>query len=324
MIGLLKIGAATRAVTLTTSATAQRPVKVPHVGILTPAQTDATPIFGGLRKGLRDLGYIEGETITLDFRLARGMLDALPRLAAELVRVPVDLIVVDGNTAAQAALNATHAIPIVMGIAADAVESGLVKSIARPEGNITGMTLGRIEQAGKRLELLKQAFPGVTVVTVLYNPRSLASQLSLPLTEDAAGKLAVTLIPLTASNPDELRELKPSRLSGSAGLVVLPDATFWNHRATIVSLANAARVPALYPEREYADDGGLIAYGPNVPDSFRRAAGYIDRILRGAKPGDLPIDEASKFDFVINLRTARALGLSPSEQFLARVDEIIE
>src|SRR6266498_1781969 len=302
-------------------ARAQQSAKVPSVGILTPASTDATPIFAGLRRGLRDLGYIEGTTIILEFRFAEGNLDVLPELASELVRLPVDLIVTDGNSAAQAALKATHTIPIVMGIAADALEAGLVTSTARPGGNITGMTLGRLEQTGKRLQLLKQAFSRVTRAAVLLNPKSLATQLSLPVTENAANALGMSINPVPAGSPDELRALDPGRLSATEGLVVIPDAMFWNNRATIIKLANAARVPAVYPEREYADDGGLIAYGPNIPDSFRRAAGYVARILRGTKPGDLPIDEASKFDFVVNLRTARALGFAISADFLSGADE---
>ncbi|HKA79613.1 MAG TPA: ABC transporter substrate-binding protein [Xanthobacteraceae bacterium] len=323
-ISLLGGMAFVKSVVLAIPAIAQQPGKVPRVGILTPAETDATPIFGGLRGGLRDMGYIEGATIVLEFRFAKGNLDALPGLAEELVRLPVDLIVTDGNNAARAALDATRTVPIVMGIAADALESGLVPSTARPGGNITGMTLGRIEQAGKRLQLLMQAFPGISRVVVLLNPSALSGQLNLRVTEDAAKTLGMTVSPLAANNPDELRALEPRRLLGADGLVVLPDAMFWNHRATITGLVNAARVPALYPEREYADDGGLIAYGPNIPDSFRRAAGYVARILRGTKPGDLPIDEASKFDFVINLRTARALGIAISPDFLSSANEVIE
>src|SRR5262245_12288458 len=165
----------------------------------------------------------------------------------------------------------------------------------------------------------------VTVVTVLFNPRSPAGpNLTYPFAEDAAKKLGITLVPLAAPNPEELRELQPSQLSRTNGLIVFPDAIFSNYRETIVAVVNASRVPAIYPERDYVDSGGLMAFGPNIPDSFRRAASYVDRILRGASPGDLPIDEASKFDFVVNLRTARALGLVPTAEFLARVNELIE
>jgi putative ABC transport system substrate-binding protein len=315
------IGGATIAWPLETRA---QPAKVPRVGILTAAESAKTPIFDAFRKGLRDLGYVEGQTIVLDFRFAKGDLDALPALATELVRLPVDVVVTDGNVATQAASSVTRTIPIVMGIVADAIASGLVTNAARPTGNVTGMTLGRIEQSGKRLELLKQAVPGIERVIVLVNPKAGTAQLQLRATEDAAKALGVQITTLSAGTPDELRALVPARLSGVDGLVVLADVVYWNHRATIIALAAAARAPALYPEREYADDGGLIAYGPNVPDSFRRAAAYVDRILRGAKPGDLPLDEASKFDFVINLRTARKLGLSLPPLFLARADEVIE
>jgi putative ABC transport system substrate-binding protein len=156
------------------------------------------------------------------------------------------------------------------------------------------------------------------------NPKNVASSLSLSATQEAAGTLGIRLVPLTASTPDDLQALSAANVSRSDALTVLPDAMFWNHRGTIIALAQAARRPAIYPEREYADDGGLIAYGPNIPDSFRRAAGYVDRILRGAKPGDLPIDEPAKFDFIINLRTARALGFAISPDFLSGANEVIE
>jgi putative ABC transport system substrate-binding protein len=304
--------------------TRAQPAKVPRVGILTPAESDQTSVFAAFRKGLRDAGYVEGQTIVLDFGLAKGHLDALPALATELVRLPVDVVVTDGGEATQAAAGVTRTIPIVMAIAPDAIASGLVASTARPAGNVTGMTLGRIEQGGKRLELLKQAVPGMARVTVLLNPKNMPAQLQLRTTEEAAKTLGVQIATLSASTPDELRALVPADLSGIDGLVVPADPVFWNHRGTIIALAAAARVPAVYPERDYAVEGGLIAFGPNVPDSFRRAASYVDRILRGARPGDLPIDEASKFEFVINLRAARQLGLSLPPLFLARADEVIE
>jgi putative ABC transport system substrate-binding protein len=304
--------------------TRAQPAKVPRVGILTPAESANTSIFDAFRKGLRDAGYVEGRTVVLDFRLAKGNLDALPALASELVRLSVDVVVTDGSTATQTAAGVTRTIPIAMGIAPDAIASGLVTNTARPAGNVTGMTLGRVELGGKRLELLKQAVPGIARVTLLVNPKNMSTPPLVRAAEDTAKALGVQITTLSASTPDELLALVPARLAGADGFVVSADAVFWNHRATIVALAAAARVPALYPERDYADAGGLIAYGANVPDSFRRAASYVDRILRGAKPGDLPIDEASKFDFVVNLRTARQLGLTLPPLFLARADEVIE
>src|SRR5262245_11899793 len=310
--------------TLVIPAMAQQPGKVPRIGILTPAENDATPIFDAFRNGLRDLGYLDGNTIVLVFRFAKGNVDALKGLAAELVRTSVDVIVTDGTAATRAALDATRTIPIVIGASGDPVHLGFVASIRRPGGNATGMTIHSDALSGKRMGLLKQAFPGIASVSVLINPKNLLGSLSLTATKEAAGTLGIRFAPLAASTPDELRALGSADLTGSNALTVLPDAMFWNHRATIIALAEAAHLPAIYPEREYADDGGLIAYGPNIPDSFRRAASYVDRILRGAKPGDLPIDEPAKFDFVVNLRTARALGVAIPPDFLSGANEVIE
>jgi putative ABC transport system substrate-binding protein len=322
-ITLLGGAAAAGSVTRVIPATAQQPGKVPRVGILTPAENAETPIFDAFRKGLRDLGYVDGKTIVLDFRFAKGNMDALAGLAVDLARSPVDVIVVDSTAATRAALDATRTIPIV-GVSADPVQLGFVASIRRPGGNVTGMTIRLETLSAKRLELLKQAFPAIASISVLMNPKNVSSSLSLSATQEAAGMLGIRFVPLTASTPDELRTLSAADLTPSDALTVLPDAMFWNHRATIIALAQAARRPAIYPEREYADDGGLVAYGPNIPDTFRRAAGYVDRILRGAKPGDLPIDEAAKFDFVVNLRTARALGFAISPDFLSGANEVIE
>ena len=305
-------------------ARAQQPTKVPRVGILSPAASETATTLAAFREGLRDLGYIEGQTIVLDFRLSKGNVDTLPALAAELVRIPVNVIVTDSTNGMLAAFDATHTIPIVIGAASgDPVALGLAKSLSRPGGNVTGTNfLGGLTE--KRLELLKQAFPGVQRVAVLANPKDAISVSEMPHAEMAAARLGVRLLPLTASTPAELHALAPSALSGSDGLLVIAEAMFRYNRATIIGIASIARVPAIYPEREYADDGGLIAYGPNVAEHFRQAAGYVDRILRGAKPGDLPINASSKFDFVVNLRTARALGLTPSPEFLSTADEVIE
>jgi ABC-type uncharacterized transport system substrate-binding protein len=199
----------------------------------------------------------------------------------------------------------------------------MAKSLARPGGNVTGTNfLSGLSE--KRLQLLKLAFPGVQRVAVLANPKQAITVSEMPKAETAAARIGVSLLPLSAGTPAELRALGPSALSGSDGLLVLPDAMLHYNRATIISLASNARVPAIYPEREYADDGGLMAYGANVLEHLRQAGGYVDRILRGAKPADLPINASSKFDFVVNLRTARALGLTPSPEFLSTADEVIE
>jgi putative ABC transport system substrate-binding protein len=306
------------------AASAQQTGKVPRVGILSLAASEGTARLTAFRERLRDLGYIEGQTIALDFRISKGIVDALPALAAELVRIPVDVIVTDSTSATLAAFGATRTIPIVMGVTGgDPVALGLAKSLSRPSGNVTGMNFfaGLSE---KRLQLLKLAFPGIQRVAVLANSNDAFSVSEMPKAETAAARIGVRLLPLAATTPVALHALEPSALSGSDGLLVIPGAMFLDNRAVIIGLASMARLPAIYPEREYADDGGLIAYGPNVPEHHRQAAGYVDRILRGAKPGDLPINASSKFDFVVNLRTARALGLTPSPEFLSTADEVIE
>jgi putative ABC transport system substrate-binding protein len=305
-------------------AAAQQTMKVPRVGVLTVAENDASPAFDGFRQGLRELGYVEGQTIFLDFRFAKGNFKTMPALAEELTRVPVDVILTDNSSVALAALSVTRTLPIVIGFGFHPVKAGLAASLARPGGNVTGMTIGATALAGKRVELLHQASPSIVRITVLRNPDAPFSVHLLHATETAATLLGMEITEVLARTPDELRALGPEALSGADGFVVVDDPTFFVNRATILALAAVARVPAIYPQREYAREGGLIAYGPDIEDSDRRAAGYVDRILKGAKPGDLPINEASKFEFVVNLRTARSLGISLPPLFLARADEVIE
>jgi putative ABC transport system substrate-binding protein len=306
------------------AARAQESGKIPRVGILSPAADESAATLDAFRKAIHGLGYVEGKTIILEFRLSKGIMDTLPALAAELVRIPVDVIVTDTTTAAVMAFDATHTIPIVMAvIAADPIALGLAKSFARPGGNVTGMRF-LTDLSEKRLQLLKQAFPGTARVAVLANPKAAQTSHEMHNAELAANRLGIRLRPLTASAPAELRALAPAALADADSLLVVPDGMFWNNRTLIIGIASMARVPAIYPQREYADDGGLIAYGPNVPEHFRLAAGYVDRILRGAKPGDLPINASSRFDFIINLRTAHVLGLALSQDFVSAANEVIE
>ena len=303
---------------------AEQPAKVPRVGILSPATNETAATLTAFREGIRDLGYLEGQTIQLDFRLSKGIMDALPALAAELVRIPVNVIVTDSTSGTLVAFAATRTIPIVMGATGgDPVALGLAKSLSRPGFNVTG-TIFLAGLSDKRLQLLKQAFPAAQRIAVLANPTSAISVSELAKAEMAASRMDLRLVSLAASTPAELRALAPAALSGSDGLLVMADAMFWNNRATIIDLASKARVPAIYPEREYADDGGLIAYGANVPAHFRLAAGYVDRILRGANPGDLPINATSQFDFIVNLRAAHALGLALPPDFVSAANEVIE
>ena len=303
---------------------AQQVERVRRVGVLTPADTDATPIFAAFRRALSLLGYVEGRTIRLEFRFGKGNPTALPGLAAELVRLPVDVMVTDSMGAAIAAFGATRSIPIVMGTSIDPIEAGLVVSIARPGGNVTGLTIRATDLAGKRMQLLKRAFPGTSHVIGLANGSNPGAQPILRASEKVATDVGVRVTPLFVHTPQDLLGLGPESLKGGDGLITFPDAMLWNHRATIIALAATARVPAIYPEREFPEDGGLIAYGPSIPDAFRKAAGYVDRILKGARPADLPIEEPSRFDFVVNLRSARALNLVPEGNFLIEADEVIE
>jgi putative ABC transport system substrate-binding protein len=299
--------------------------KIPRIGILSPAENEATPIFEAFRRGLRELGYVEGRNIILEYRFAHGDNTVLRRLAEELPKLPVDIILADSSASAQAAAGATRTIPIVMGASSDPVALGLADSLARPGGNVTGFTGMLPELGAKRVDLMRTAFPDATALTVLLNPSQSSSSALFRITEEIARSLGLTVTRVEAASPEALRALRPEALGRAGGpVLVLPDAMFWNHRREILELVSTARIPALYPEREYADDGGLIAYGTNVPENFRRAAGYVDRILRGAKPADLPIQQPVKFDFVVNLKTAQALGLSLPPAILGRADEVIE
>ena len=310
-----------------TIAPAQQPSnKIPRIGILSPAENEATLVFEAFRRGLRELGYVEGRNIILEYRFAHGDSTALPRLAEELANLPVDVIVADTTASTRAAAGAARTIPIVMAAGLDPVALGLAHSLARPGGNVTGFTVMSPELSAKRVDLIRTAFPDATAVTVLVNPSNLGNaEANLRATEETASALGLALTRVEAATKEALRTLGPEALGRSGGpVLVLPDGMFWNHRREIITLAAAARLPALYPEREYADDGGLMGYGPSVPDNFRRAAGYVDRILRGAKPGDLPIQEPVKFDFVVNLKTAHALGITLPPTILAGADEVIE
>jgi putative tryptophan/tyrosine transport system substrate-binding protein len=297
--------------------------RIPRVGILSAADSERAPIFDALRQGLRDLGYVEGRNIVLEFRLGRGQPSLGRQLAAELVALPVDVIVADGFT--PDAVAATDLIPIVAPALMDPVERGFAFSLARPGRNITGFTLMHTELNAKRLELLRTAFPHITAVTALLNPSNPGSKLAFEQTETAARSLGLGNVRrVEAESAAALRALRPAAFSGANGVVIVPDGTFYNFRRDVVTLVNEAHLPAIYPERDYADEAGLMAYGANVADNFRRAADYVDRILKGAKPGDLPIQEPVRFDFVVNLKTARELGLTIPPSILGRADEVIE
>jgi putative ABC transport system substrate-binding protein len=301
--------------------------KIPRIGILSPADSDKTAIFDAFRAGLRDLGWVEGHNIVFDFRLAHGDAALLPRFAVELASVPVDIILADGGEAVRSAAAATKQIPIVMGggPGGDPVALGVAASLSRPGGNVTGTYPMQAELSAKRLEILRRALPQVSAVAIILRPSNGTAEASFRAMGEAAQFLGLsTVARIEAETPEAFLTLRTTVFAGVNAVMVLPDAMFWNHRRDILTLVDAARIPAIYPEREYADDGGLMAYGANIPDHFRRAASYVDRILKGANPGDLPIQQSVKFDFVVNLKTARELGLTIPQSVLAGADEVIE
>jgi putative ABC transport system substrate-binding protein len=305
------------------AAEAQPPGRVPRIGLLR-AGSPPDPYVEVFRQGLRELGYVESQSIGIDVRYARGDPDQLVALAAELVRLKVDVLVTSGLPAIVAAKHATTALPIVFAAASgDPVADGIVISLARPGGNITGLTVGPPELEGKRLELLKQAFPGLSRVAALVNPASVP--LKLRMVETAARKLGVVLQVLEVREPGEFEGAFAAMRKGRAdALIVLSDALFTNQRTRIVGLAAKSRLPAVYDVRQFPESGGLMSYGPSISDLYRRAAIYVDKILKGAKPADLPIEQPTKFELVINLKTARALGLTIPQSLLLRADEVIQ
>lgn len=308
-------------------ATAQLPTpeRQARVGILSVASSQQTPVWDAFRSRFRDLGYNEGHNVIFDYRFARGDYGAIPAFAAELVAIPVDVIVTEGGErVARAAVTSTGTVPIVMASSSDPVAAGLVTSLARPGGNLTGFTLVPSGINGKRLELLRWALPSTTAVKVLLNPSNGSTDARWRETQAAALSLGLAVVPIAAASVDELRALRPEDFGRETPVIVLSDSMFWNHRQEIIALLTAARTPAMYPQREYADDGGLMAYGPNVQDNYRRTAEYVERILKGVKPSDLPVQEPTRFDFVVNLRAAWLLGITLSSHFVGSATEVID
>jgi putative ABC transport system substrate-binding protein len=310
-------------------AEAQQPKKVPRIGYLSPVDpaTDS-PRAEGIRRALRELGYIEGQNIAIEYRYAEGKRDRLPELAADLVRLKVDIIIVaSGDATIQAAKNATKTIPIVMaGTGSDPVRAGHVESLARPGGNVTGLTNLTRELGGKRLELLKEAVPKLSRVAVLYDPASPPSlhEVKELLPADARA-LKLTIQPWEIRSVDDFDEvfaaLNKQRPDGlyplTAGAVMRPN------RKRIVDFALKSRLPSVSSSEEFVDAGGLMSYAADDADSYRRVAYFVDRILKGAKPADLPVEQPTKFEFIINLKTAKQIGLTIPPGVLARATKII-
>jgi putative tryptophan/tyrosine transport system substrate-binding protein len=310
------------------TAAAQAPEKVPRVGYISPgSSSDPARLrrFEAFRQGLRELGYVEGQSIVLEPRWAEGRYDRYPALAADLVRLKVDVIVAVGGAATKAAQQATRTIPIVMSVVIDPVGSGLVPSLAQPAGNLTGTSTMASDIIGKQLEVLTEAIPGVSRVALLWNPDNPGGAPQLREAAAAARTLGVRLQTLEARNSREIdTAFTAMTRERAAALVVLTDAIFTNQVKQIAERAAKRRLPSIYGQREYVEAGGLMVYSSNPFDLERRAATFVDKILKGAKPAGLPIEQPSKFDLVINLKTAKTLGLTIPSSLLLRADQVIE
>jgi len=310
------------------AAEAQQGAKVPRIGYLAPNLAASPHLPEAFRQGLRDLGYVEGRNLVIEYRDAEGKFERFPALAAELVALKVDVIVAPPTAAALAAKQATRTLPIVFAVVGDPVTSGLITSLARPGGNVTGLSNLTPELVGKCLELLTQAVPGVSRVAVLWQPGALGERTEkdmLKVADVAARALGVRLQVIEARGPADLERAFSDMTRARAGaLTVLTSAMFFVERRRLVDLAARNRLPAVYPWREGVDAGGLMAYGPNFVDLFRRAATFVDKILKGAKPADLPVEQPTKFELMINLKTAKALRLTIPQSLLARADHVIQ
>ena len=301
--------------------------KVPRIGWLGgPSRESAEPFVQSFQRGLKDLGWVEGQNVAIEWRFAGGRAERLRELAAELVRLQVDVIIAASTLPAMAARNATTTIPIVTIAVGDPIELGLVASLARPGGNITGLTsVADPEISGKQLELLKKTVPRVSRVAVLSNPVTASTPRVLKALQVASPTLGVQLQSFEARGLGDIDSAYAAMVAQRAGaLLVVGDVMFLTHRTRLVSLAAKSRLPTMYTHREYVESGGLMAYGPDLRDIFRRAAVYVDRILKGAQPAELPVEQPTKFELVVHLRTARALGLRIPASVLSGVDEVIQ
>ncbi len=299
---------------------AQQPAKIPRIGII-----DDAPVWNAFRQGLRDLGYLEGQNITFEYRYADGLPDRLAEVAAELVRRPVDVIAVYGTPPTRAAKQATATIPIVMIGIGDPVGAGLVTSLARPGGNITGNTILGPDVAGKRLQLLKEVIPSVSRVAILWNPDNASHPAQLEELQAAAPALGLTLLSVQVRNANEFDGAFAGMLRERAdAFLMTADPLHLLNTGRIIDFLTQSRLPGMFLTREIVVAGGFMSYGASVSDLFRRGASYVHRILQGTKPAELPVELPVKFELVINLKTAKAFGLTIPESFLLRADEVVE
>jgi putative ABC transport system substrate-binding protein len=305
---------------------AQQPQRVPRVGWLSPnvaAMNESN--LDAYRQAMRGLGYVEGRTVTTVYRFADGRVDHLADLARELVNVPVDVIVTSGTPASLAAKQVTQTIPIVFAVSSDPVGGGVVASLARPGGNVTGLSLMSSDLSGKRLELLHEFLPQISRAAILWDISNPGMALRVQETQVAADRSRIILRRIGVRNLDELESALAGFSAQRPDVVVVTAEPFTNrHRERIIAFLVQQRIPAMFEDRTFVDAGGLMSYGPSVRDNFRQAATYVDKILKGAKPADLPVAQPTKFELVINLKTANALGITIPQSLLLRADEVIE
>ena len=303
---------------------AQQATSPRHIGVLLGALSPGSKEALALRQGLLDAGYVEGRDVMIEWRTAGGDYARVPKLVADLVQSKVDVIVVQSTLGAQAAKRATSTIPIVLATVGDPVGAGLVTNLAHPGGNVTGLSMMFVDLSAKRLQLLKEAIPRLTRVAVLWNPDHPTHSKLPEEIKAAAASLSLELSFVPARTPEEIvSSFSVVSRAHAQALYVLDDAFFVNRRATLVNLASKARLPTIAGLRLFVDEGALMSFGPSLGDLFRRSAGYVDKILKGAKPGDLPIEQPTKFEFVVNLKTAKALGITIPQSILIRADEVI-
>jgi ABC-type uncharacterized transport system substrate-binding protein len=298
---------------------------LPRIGFLgnSDAKTEGT-LLNGFRDGLKDFGLIEGQTITTDYRWAEGNPERLPSLAADLVRLKCDVIGASGSPGVRAAQQATNTIPIViLALLVDPVKAGFVASFSRPGGNITGVASQYEEIGAKQVQLLAEAIPGISRLVLLRDAGNPGARLTA--TADAAAQLGLYARLIEVRQPGEFESAFQAARAGRAQAIhILPSPFFSAHRRALIKLADTNRLPALYEFRQYVEDGGLMSYGVDIREMYRRSASFVDRILKGARPGDLPIERPTKFELIINLKTAKALGLTIPPSLLARADQVIE
>jgi len=307
-------------------AEAQQPGKVYRIGVLEQGGLPGpNPVYEAFRQQLYQLGYIEGQNIVFDYRAAEGRAERLPDFAAELVRLKVDVIVAGGTLGPLAAKHATGTIPIVLAAAGDPVGTGLVASLAKPGGNVTGLSNHSAELTGKRLQLTKEVLPGLSRVAVLWNAANPIAELVFKETEAAARTLGVQVQSLEVRSSDDFENVLPAAVNGRAGaLFVVDDPLVFRNRMRIADFAARNRLPATAFYKQFAEAGGLMTFGASLADLYRRAAIFVDKILKGAKPADLPVEQPTKYELVINLKTAKALGLTVPPSLLQRADQVIE